>query len=286
MIYDGSKKDLTNFLSDNSIDINSCGIQKSKQQDYTVIRERGRVDYHILFVAGGECLCLYEGVEHRLLRGDFVLYPPQVPQRYSFMDKTAETLWVHFTGTEVASLLSSLSLTGGVYHTDAPHQAEQDFAHMVRAHALHTAGGRVGAVGYLLTLLAHLSSATLPQEAQGNHGAVSDMAEFISRNWQKNISTAHVAAAVHLSESRAAHLFRMGMGISLHRYLEGIRIQNAKELLLDTDMTVSQISAMVGYADPLYFSRVFRKSVGVSPAAYRKEGAGSPSGSHTVPTGK
>ena len=207
---------------------------------------QGREDYYLIFIIDGSMDVALDGDIKRVSAGDMLIFPPRCPYRYTKKQNgTLVYLWVHFTGTEVASLLSSLSLTGGVYHTDAPHQAEQDFAHMVRAHALHTAGGRVGAVGYLLTLLAHLSSAILPQEAQGNHGAVSDMAEFISRNWQKNISTAHVAAAVHLSESRAAHLFRMGMGISLHRYLEGIRIQNAKELLLDTDMTVSQISAMV-----------------------------------------
>jgi AraC-like DNA-binding protein len=79
-----------------------------------------------------------------------------------------------------------------------------------------------------------------------------------------------LAAAVNLSESRAAHLFKEAVGISLHKYITNLKISNSKELLQNTDMSIFEISAMVGYDDPLYFSRLFKAACGISPRNYRK----------------
>ena len=54
------------------------------------------------------------------------------------------------------------------------------------------------------------------------------------------------------------------------QYLTSVRIRRARELLETTDYTVSEIGALVGYDNPLYFSRIFKKQTGVSPAGYRK----------------
>ena len=95
------------------------------------------------------------------------------------------------------------------------------------------------------------------------------MVEYVNLNWQKNISVAKVAEAVNLSESRAAHLFKSALGKGIHQYAAELKISGAKELLINTDMSVSEISRMVGYADPLYFSRTFNKEVGCSPKKFR-----------------
>lgn len=57
--------------------------------------------------------------------------------------------------------------------------------------------------------------------------------------------------------------------MSITDYIASLRIERAKELLLSTDTTVSEIGAQVGYDDPRYFSRIFQKSTGESPRAYR-----------------
>jgi AraC family transcriptional regulator of arabinose operon len=77
-----------------------------------------------------------------------------------------------------------------------------------------------------------------------------------------------------LSASRFAHLFQADMGESPARYLDGIRIRKAQELLIGTSRSVKEISLEVGYRDPLYFSRAFRRKVGLSPKAFRKDSKG------------
>ena len=79
-----------------------------------------------------------------------------------------------------------------------------------------------------------------------------------------------LAQAARLSPSRLAHLFRQEMGIAPMQYLEQIRIQRAQELLLVTGNPIAQVAREVGFRDPFYFNRIFRKHCEVGPRAFRK----------------
>lgn len=272
VIYNGDLRDSTNFRSEKYIQINSCNIQQSRGKAHTAVRNVGRVDYHILYIAEGECLCLYENVEYTMKKGDFVLYPPETKQRYMFMEGTAVTsMWVHFAGVGIEDLLTELGLGGGVFTSALPVEAEHYFRKMINASSLNMPKNSVSARGYLLNLLSSLSCGVSGYISSDFSGAVVKMIEYINFNWQKTLSVAEVSEAASLSESRAAHLFKESVGESIHRYISGIKIENSKELLLNTDMSVSEISAMIGYDDPLYFSRLFKSFVGVSPKKFKKE---------------
>ena len=64
--------------------------------------------------------------------------------------------------------------------------------------------------------------------------------------------------------------FRGTVGTSPMKYILEIRIRNAQTLLETTDYSVANIASMIGYDNPMYFSRMFRKAKGMSPAKYRK----------------
>lgn len=72
------------------------------------------------------------------------------------------------------------------------------------------------------------------------------------------------------STTQFSHLFRQHTGTSPINYLNELRIQRAAELLKNTDHSVKHIAHQLGFEDPLYFSRSFRKCVGLSPKAYRQ----------------
>ena len=156
---------------------------------------------------------------------------------------------------------------GGISHAAFYADTEHYFRKMINANAVNSPKHSVLARGYLLGLLASLSTG---QGHSAYSGAVAQMVEYINLNWQQNISVASLAEKVNLSESRAAHLFSQTVGQSIHRYINSIKISNSKELLSDTEMSISEISSMVGYSDPLYFSRYFKSEVGVSPKNFRK----------------
>lgn len=95
-------------------------------------------------------------------------------------------------------------------------------------------------------------------------------ARFISNHYTDDISLEMVAENVHVSPYYLSHLFREELGITFIEYLTRTRVENAKRLLTNGRMSVSEVAREVGYDDAGYFSRVFKKLTGITPATYKK----------------
>jgi AraC-like DNA-binding protein len=83
----------------------------------------------------------------------------------------------------------------------------------------------------------------------------------------------HLARAAHLGRSRFAQRFRQVTGSSPMRYLERLRMEEARRRL-EEDASVGRAAQLAGFEDPLYFSRRFRALHGVAPSAYRAVACG------------
>jgi YesN/AraC family two-component response regulator len=93
---------------------------------------------------------------------------------------------------------------------------------------------------------------------------------YIYCNYAQAIGRKDIADAVGVSENYLSQIFRQETSISPLDYLNRFRISKAKEYLLKNDDTITQIALRVGYNDPAYFSRVFRKLTGSSPQEFRQ----------------
>lgn len=96
--------------------------------------------------------------------------------------------------------------------------------------------------------------------------ALSVLHNDVSTAWTLDI----LAKKVGLSRAGFAKRFKDVVGTSMFDYLTRLRIQRAKELLIDTNVTLYDIADQVGYESDLSFSRTFKKVTGVTPTAYRK----------------
>ena len=94
--------------------------------------------------------------------------------------------------------------------------------------------------------------------------------QYIEKNYKNKISLNTVADEVELSPVYLSHIFKKETGENFIDYLNGYRIKAAKELLKETNMSVKEISWEVGFQDATYFSKLFKKIVGIKPAEYRK----------------
>jgi len=79
-----------------------------------------------------------------------------------------------------------------------------------------------------------------------------------------------VANHVQLSPSYFCSVFRQEMKCNFNAYLNRIRIEMSKKLLMDNDIPLADVANLVGYEDQSYFTRVFRSRVGISPGKYRE----------------
>jgi YesN/AraC family two-component response regulator len=94
---------------------------------------------------------------------------------------------------------------------------------------------------------------------------------MIHNGYHTEIHIPALAKAENLSNSRYVELFRQKTGLSPTAYLIRLRIQVACDLLESTDIPVAQISRMVSYNDSHFFSKLFKKHVGMSPTQYRNQ---------------
>lgn len=94
--------------------------------------------------------------------------------------------------------------------------------------------------------------------------------DYIKRNYMKKITLEEVASYVYLSPSYFSRIFKDEMNTNFNTYLNYIRIEMSKKLLLDDSTVLVDISSLVGYEDQSYFSKVFKKITGVSPGKFRE----------------
>lgn len=92
---------------------------------------------------------------------------------------------------------------------------------------------------------------------------------YMQNNLANPISEYDVAKHVQLSVSHFSRLFNASSNMSFSKYLNKLRTDRAKELLLSTDMTILEICEVTGYEDQSYFTRIFKKYQGMSPNAFR-----------------
>ncbi|MBQ9084606.1 MAG: AraC family transcriptional regulator [Clostridia bacterium] len=93
--------------------------------------------------------------------------------------------------------------------------------------------------------------------------------EYISENYSEAITTRDLAAMCFLSEAHFCRFFKRATGKSATEYINGYRIEKARVLLKNTEDSISEIASEVGFDDLNYFSRMFKRIMGISPGKYR-----------------
>ena len=99
---------------------------------------------------------------------------------------------------------------------------------------------------------------------------VQKLQNFINEHYTENISINDLADLVNASESYITHVFKKMLNYSPMQYVMRRRIGKAQSLLIYTNLSLTEISARVGYDDSNYFSRIFKKVIGIPPNLYRK----------------
>lgn len=94
---------------------------------------------------------------------------------------------------------------------------------------------------------------------------------FVSENFNKSISSKSVADALHIDGSYFCRLFKSNFGCNFQDYLSRYRIEKAKTMLKNSDLTVSEISESVGFNSFSYFTKCFREYTSLTPSQYRKK---------------
>lgn len=121
---------------------------------------------------------------------------------------------------------------------------------------------------YMVYMLIHQNDNKIQQE---DNLIVRRILDYINNHYAEDITLSSIAAAVHANAYYIAHLFKRVTNYSPLNYVIRRRIGEAQSLLIYTKMDITEIAAAVGYPDPNYFSRVFKKITSMPPRKYRQE---------------
>ena len=263
-------------VSNEFLSINCCGCQHLHGYDVGSNRPNGRRDFHILYIAEGVCFVRREKEEIAVPAGSVILYLPGEPQHYRFRAEIRSTsYYIHFSGTGCLELLRRAGmLEDRIYEIGDSNTVKTVFGRLIDDFQLASPLYEELTAGYLLQLIS-LIGRKLAERKRGlssqQNRRIEEICRKMHRDFRSNRTIADYAEECSLSESRFSHLFKESTGTSPHHYLLQVRIERARELLENTDLSIAQICGEIGICDQNYFSRAFKKLHGCSPSAYRRQ---------------
>lgn len=257
--------------------VGSCGTYRLKTRPkLPTYWQKGRRDYQILYVANGKTHFWFDGREEIVSTGHMVLYKPEEIQKYVYyLEDNPEVFWIHFTGSDVKNILAyhGISLDEHVFYCGVLPDYKALFRKIIQELQLC----RYGYEDYIASLFNDILLLVDRQqhEQKKTTGNVQEQIEraaaYFNENYNTKISIDDYAESLHISTNWFIHNFKQYAGMSPAQYILSLRMVNAQSLLERTTYNIKEISEIVGYENPLYFSRVFKKEIGKSPAQYRKE---------------
>lgn len=229
----------------------------------------GRDDYYLIYIVKGELLLDMIGIKRTIGRGTAFIIPPKHMYKYRGNSSTYY-LFVHFTGSYVANFLKECGFD------KLPCIIENDFsAHLQNKIELmintflHNEPLCIQKCAYLLQdILISIREKSLDK---ADNSPLKSSLKYIHSFFTDKISIPYLAGLESLSNSRYVTVFKNQMGKTPNEYIIELRLQFAKKLLDNTNLSIRQISENVGYSDQYFFSRLFKKHMGVSPQNYRNK---------------
>ncbi|MBO5416174.1 MAG: helix-turn-helix domain-containing protein [Clostridia bacterium] len=250
----------------------NCAGNINTEFPFNTDNPNGRDDYYLLYMVKGELSVEFSDETLTAKPGTVIIFPPHYRYRYTY--RGGEPLlyfWIHFTGGYVQQLLEDCGISKMPWYVrTAKHSKTAD--HFRRFYDRF----KLSEPFLSRELACALEQLILTIAQNSDEGAqkrpLSKSLDVIHSSYRKALTVAELAQIEHLSQSRYITLFREQYGMPPIAYIINIRMLNACELLLTTDMSVKQIGIQVGYDDPFFFSKIFKRHMGVSPQSYRALG--------------
>lgn len=259
----------------NDLIVESCGnFIMTPGPKHVTFRTLGRKDYQLIYIAAGVAHFYFEGKERLLSAGHMVLYRPYEMQSYVYYpeDKT-EVYWIHFTGSGVESILETGHIEEGVnvFYTGTSPDYQWLFRRIIHEMQLREAHYEMLIAMLLkdifILMLRNYEKKSTPDNRMEKE--INIAIHYFNINYNRDINIDEYAKERYMSSCWFIRNFKKQVGMTPMQYIISIRMSNAQNLLENTDYNIKEISEILGYENPLYFSRLFTKHTGFSPREYR-----------------
>lgn len=246
-----------------------------KAEGHFMKRTEGIDQAVFIYCVKGRGWCEIGGNRFNVAPGELLVVPPKTPHAYGAEDQSPWTiLWVHVIGENIPLILRELEAGPErpvVYLGEDP----EILALFEELLDVMEHGYAVPRLVYASQILGHLTGLMMwdrTRNWRGNLDANQKVAQSISYmklHLDQRASAASFAALANLSESHYRSLFKSQTGYAPMDYFIRLRMHKACQLLDTTSLSVKEVAMAVGYEDPLYFSRIFKAVIEMTPTQYR-----------------
>jgi len=248
-----------------------------RARGHLTVRAAEEVNFYLMMYCLEGCGWFQSGERRwRVERGDLVVALRGLAHGYGADDDDPWTIqFAHFDGNDVPALLQLASIVPDKQVVSVGQQSSlfaafnEMLAILQSGYSLHHLMIASAALRSILSRVALINTYTLTAASQGLD--VQQVIQAMLEQITKRRSLDDFARSANMSQSAFAHGFRAKTGYSPIDYFLRLKIQKACELLETSDMQIGEISRYLGYEDQYYFSRLFKKFMGVSPSQYQRE---------------
>ncbi|MDF2964257.1 MAG: transcriptional regulator, AraC family [Paenibacillus sp.] len=215
-----------------------------------------QVDLQSYIARQGDVFILPAGCYHE------VAADPNHKEQWSY-------IWLNISGNWILKLLEAYQL---LHHVATPDSGlEPLFKEAIESAKQKSVEEMQGELQIILMRIIVSLSETLRKRCDALTSTVQAIKQFLDNSILHPFDSIQLSAQIGISNKQMNRLFKKEVGTTIYNYVISKKIESAKLMLLDTQLTISDIGYKLGYVDPHYFSNLFHSKTGVRPSAFRKQ---------------
>ncbi len=243
-------------------------------KNFEIIRPNGTLDDYIFLHFWNPMQLFYRGKMITTLPNACIIFSPGAMQHFGSKDACVHD-WMHITA-DVGQLLDEYGIETERLYYPKNHEFITDLVRKIEIEIKsHYSYGEELSQSFLRELLLRFArEVSFAEDSENLNGQTKQQLKhlrgLLHSDYTKRWNVSDMANYINLSTSYLYSAYKKLYGVSPVQDLINIRIQRAKSMLAESQKSVSEIAAMIGYSNPSHFIRQFTKNVGVSPLKYRQ----------------
>lgn len=236
----------------------------------------------IIFITDGKGKIYFGNKEHSVKKGDLVIYNAGTTHFEKSNEKNPmEILFIAYDKLEITNLSPNCLLPdsyGAIFHTEEMYDVFHryftalitEFELKERFYMEICQNISRTLVMYIFRLINRTENTTALLDKSMTMEAVLD---YIEKNYRRKLTLDEIAEKCYTSKYYLSHLFTRIQGVSIGKYILDKKLEESKRMLEEHKYSVAEIAESLGFDDPSYYCRIFKKNYGMTPSAYKNKRA-------------